>query len=132
VALMSMPAENPAEVCRLEREVIGWDHARIGAHYLERHQLAEEIAFAVLYHNAPDRAPRHRVFAAAVQVADHLVRHTGIDGGFERVAPVAADSWLTLDGWKIIYGADGAESMLARASIANSLRRLPSVLQGLL
>jgi hypothetical protein len=87
---------------------------------------------AVHYHVEPENAPRQRVLAAAVQVADHLVRHSGIQGGFEKVEPVAADAWLELDGWKILYGADGQESLLARASIANSLRHLPSVLQGLL
>ncbi len=129
---MATPVRDPHAVCLLEQELIGWDHARIGAHYLERHQLAEEITAAVLYHSEPDRAPRHRQFAAAVQIADHLVRHTGITGGFELTDPIAAEAWLELDGWKILYGADGPESMLARASIANSLRHLPSVLQGLL
>jgi HD-like signal output (HDOD) protein len=131
-ALMAEPAETPADFCRRERELIGWDHGRIGAHYLIRHQLSEEIVTAVHYHNDPDRAPRHRLFAAAVQIADHLARHAGVSGGFETVEPIAADSWLKLDGWKILYGAEGPESMLARASIANSLHRLPTVLKGLL
>ncbi len=131
-ALIITPADTPDEFCRLERELIGWDHARIGAHYIARHQLGDEIVFAVRYHNDPDRAPRHRLFAAAVQIADHLVRHAGISGGFEQVQPIEADTWLTLPGWHILYGADGPESMLARASLANSLQRLPSMLQGLL
>ena len=130
--LMATPCRTPAEFCIQERELIGWDHGKIGAHYITRHHLSEEIVFALHYHNDPDRAPRHRLFAAAVQIADHLVRHAGITGGFEPVDPVAADAWLELPGWKILYGADGAESMLARASLANSLQRLPSMLQGLL
>jgi HD-like signal output (HDOD) protein len=130
--LMSMPARTPAEVCVFEREIIGWDHGQIGAYFLARHQLAEEISFAVRYHNEPDRAPRHRLFAAAVQVADYLVRYSGIGGAFEHVAPIENDAWLKLDGWKILYGADGPESVLARASLANCLQRLPSVMQGLL
>jgi HD-like signal output (HDOD) protein len=130
--LMARPAANPAEFCAFERELIGWDHGQIGAHYLARHQLSGEIVTAVHYHNDPDRAPQHRLFAAAVQVADLLVRHTGVTGGFEQIAPIAPDAWLALDGWRILYGADGPESMLARAAIANSLQRLPSMLQGLL
>jgi HD-like signal output (HDOD) protein len=130
-ALFEMPAADPAAVARNERELIGWDHARIGAEYLRRHQLSEEIVHAVAYHNEPDRAPRHRLFAAAVQVADYLVRHRGISGGFERIEPIADDAWVDLAGWKILYGADGPETMLARASIANSLQRLPAMLQGL-
>lgn len=130
--LMATPAPTPTAFCQLEREIIGWDHAEIGAHYIARHQLSEEIVFALHYHNQPDRAPRHRLFAAAVQIADHLVRHSGLTGGFEQVDPVAADAWLELPGWQILYGADGPESMLARASLQNSLQRLPSMLQGLL
>lgn len=129
--IMTTPVRNPAEICALERQLIGWDHARIGAYYLGRHKIADEIITAVLYHNEPDAAPRHRLFAAAVQVADLLVRHAGITGGFELVAHVEYESWLALDGWKILYGAEGPEAMLARASLANTLQRLPSMLQGL-
>jgi HD-like signal output (HDOD) protein len=130
--LMAMPVSDPVEACRRERELIGWDHAQIGARYIERHKLADEIVIAVLHHPEPALAPRHKLFPAAVQIADYLVRHSGISGGFEKLPPVVADEWLKLDGWEILYGADGHESMLARASIANSLRNLPSVLQGLL
>lgn len=130
--LMATPAGSPTEFCQMERELIGWDHGQIGAHYIARHQLSEEIVFAVHYHNAPDFAPSHQNFAAAVQVADHLVRHAGISGGFEQVSAIESDSWLELPGWRLLYGADGPESRLARASIANSLQRLPSMLQGLL
>ena len=130
--LITCTAADPLAYSRLEQQTIGWDHAQIGAHYIARHQLSEEIVFALRYHNEPDTAPRHKIFAAAVQVADHLVRHAGISSGFERLDPVEADAWLALPGWTILYGADGAESMLARASLANTLQRLPSMLQGLL
>lgn len=130
--LMATPAPTPAAFCQMERDVIGWDHGRIGAHYSARHQLSEEIVFALQYHNDPEAAPRHNLFAAAVQVADHLARHAGISGGFEQVKFIERDSWLDLPGWKILYGADGPESRLAHASLANSLLRLPSMLQGLL
>jgi HD-like signal output (HDOD) protein len=130
--VMATPATTPTDVCQLERALIGWDHAQIGAYYLERHHLAEEIILAVRHHHKPGQAPRHRLFASGVQVADYLVRHSGITGGFENVTPIAEGAWTALDGWKILYGADGDENMLARASIANSLQRLPTVLQGLL
>jgi hypothetical protein len=65
-------------------------------------------------------------------VADTLVRHAGISGGFEIVDPIENDSWMELEGWKILYGADGEESSLARAHIANALQQLPAMLSGLL
>ena len=129
--LINMPADTAAGICAHERRLIGWDHAQIGSYYLARHSVSEEIILAVRHHAAPDGAPRHRMFAAAVQVADHLVRHAGITGGFEQTAPVAADSWLELEGWHILYSAEGTESALARAAIANALRQLPAMLSGL-
>lgn len=129
---METAATTPAELCVREREIVGWDHGRIGAHYLARHNLAEEIVMAVQYHNTPEDAPRHQLFAAAVQVADYIVRSVGITGGFELVDPVEPDSWLDLSGWNILYGDQATESMLARAAIANTLQRLPSMLAGLL
>jgi len=122
---------SPADVCRREVELIGWDHAQIGAVYLERHKMSEEIVLAVQHHNNPGDAPRHQIFAAAVQVADCLVRHAGVHGGFERVPPVDRDAWLLLEGWHILYGAEGAETKIARAAIDNALTRLPQMLSGL-
>ncbi len=123
--------KTPLDVCAMEQKIIGWDHAQIGAYYLERHQVAEEIVFAVKYHNNPSEAPRHGLFAAAVQVADRLVRHAGISGGFEKIDPIAADSWLKLDAWKILFGDNEEESALAQAHIANALNRLPAMLSGM-
>ena len=123
--------ETASDVCKREIELIGWDHGQIGAVYLERHKMTDEIVLAVQYHNTPALAPRHQIFAAAVQVADCLVRHAGIHGGFEKIKPVPRDAWLQLEGWNILYGADGAETKLARAAIDNALPRLPQMLSGL-
>lgn len=121
----------PTDVARKEIELIGWDHGHIGSLYLERHRMTDEIVMAVRHHNDPASAPRHQLFAAAVQVADCLVRHAGVMGGFEKVQPVKRDIWLELDGWHILYGADGEETKLARAAIDNALPRLPQMLSGL-
>lgn len=127
-AIMGADTPTPADVCAREREIVGWDHGRIGAYYLARHNLAEEIVFAVRYHHAPEEAPRHQLFAAAVQVADFVTRHAGVSAGFECVDPVPAEAWTKLSGWTILFGGDATEAALARASIASSISRLPSQL----
>lgn len=131
-ALMLMEARTPAEFGELERALIGWDHAQIGAHYVARHQLSEEIVVALRHHNDPTAAPRHALFAAAVQVADHLLRDAGVCSGFENLQPAAAGAWLDLPGWQILYRTDLAGAQLAQASLTHALQRLPSVLEGLL
>lgn len=131
-ALVAMSAPDPAAFCQLERDLIGWDHGQIGAHYLARHHLSEEIVFAVQHHNDPAAAPRHQNFAAAVQIADHVVRHSGITGGFEPIETVAFDAWLALPGWSVLFGSDPQAAEKGQAAIAASLPRLPLMLQGLL
>lgn len=129
--ICAMEFETAADVSQKEIELIGWDHGQIGAVYLERHKMSEEIVLAVHHHNNPTAAPRHQIFAAAVQVADSLVRHAGVSGGFERIKPVTLDTWRALNGWNILYGAEGPETKLARAAIDNVLPRLPQILSGL-
>ncbi len=129
--IMTTACADPAAVCALERELIGWDHARIGSYYLNRHQLSEEITCAVLYHHEPELAPRHQLFAAAVQIADYLVRHTGISGGFELIDPIAPGAWEKLCGWQTLYGTEANETALARAHLANAVQRLPKMLKDL-
>ncbi|MDD2763135.1 MAG: HDOD domain-containing protein [Opitutaceae bacterium] len=129
--LITLPVSNVAAVCERERELIGWDHAQIGGYYLERHKLAPEITHAVLFHNAPEKASLHGFFAAAVQVADILVRYAGIREGFEAIDPVREDAWMSLPGWKILFGTGKRETQLARAAVSSSLERLPDLLKGL-
>ena len=129
--ITAQPARDTAQVCRLERELIGWDHAQIGGHYLERHRLSPEIVRGVAYHNDPYAAPVMSYFAAAVQVADHLVRFAGIAGGFEDVSPVTENDWLSLPGWAILFGSGERETQIARAAVSRSLERLPDLLRGL-
>ena len=125
-------AATTRDLAAIERDIIGWDHAQIGSHYLQRHQLAPEITRAVLFHNDPENAPEGALLAAAVQIADHLVRYSGIPGGMEKLGPVAEDSWVELSGWTILFGDGERETLIARAAIRNSLQRLPGLLQGLL
>lgn len=131
VQVASTPVESFREICALEKQLIGWDHAEIGAYFLERHRVSEEIVNAVRYHHDPAAAQDHRLFAAAVQVADCLVRHTGVGSAFEKLPPPAANNWQELEGWNILFGADGSDSLVARASIANAMQRLPAMLGGL-
>ena len=131
-AIMALPTTTPEDVCAREREVLGWDHTQIGAYYLERHNLAEEIVIGVRYHSTPDQAPNHQLLPAAVQVADFVIRNAAIHDGFERVNRIEDDAWMQLPGWQILFGHNETEAMLARGAIGNTLQRLPSMLEGLL
>ncbi len=123
---------DPEAVCAAEREAIGWDHAEIGAYYLERHQLAPEIVEAVRNHAHPLAAGDHRLYAAAVQVADLAVREVGITSGFERLPAPPAGSWTRCDGWKILFENElSREAIQAKATLERALVRLPGMLNSM-
>jgi HD-like signal output (HDOD) protein len=134
VAILAEPADDTLAVCRLEEQYIGWDHARVGAYFLERHRLGPEIVEPVRYHNNPSAAPDFPETAAAVQIADHMVRSENVDiQGIEGTPPVPEDSWKKLEGWDILFGAmDAAAEEAAVKSLATSLQRLPKVLKSMI
>ncbi|MGA2175751.1 MAG: HDOD domain-containing protein [Verrucomicrobiota bacterium] len=119
------------ELMPLEREVLGVDHADLGAMYLRKQRLPEVFVEIVEYHHAPQLARLQTNVAAAVHVADLLVRHTKI-GDSGNHAEVAFDSWVESPGWKLLFGHQTeAERGLSRASLNRSLERIPAILESL-
>ncbi len=48
------------DLCALETQEIGVDHAEAGAHFLGRWKLAEDLTQAIQYHHRPAEAPQAR------------------------------------------------------------------------
>lgn len=134
VAVLAEEAEDTETVCRIEERIIGWDHARIGAFFLERHRLGPEIVEPVRYHNNPSAAPEFPETAAAVQIADHMVRSEGIEiEGIEGTPAFPANGWKSLEGWNILFGGfDETAEAAALKSLNTSLQRLPKVLKSMI
>jgi len=130
--LLQASAPTTGEICALERELIGWDHARIGAYYLEKHHLGPEIVEPVRWHNEPQNAGDYTHSAAAVQLSDHMVRSSGIEG-LEATDPVTPETWTTLPAWQILFGnRNEAETKRVLDALSTSLQRLPRVLKGMI
>jgi len=130
--ILDFTAYSNEEVCEEERNLMGWDHARMGAYYLERHHLGPEIVDPVRWHNEPEKAGEYANSAAAIQLADHMVRAAGIEG-FDVVGVVTEEYCMQLEGWKILFGEkDEIETENIRQAIHASLLRLPGVLKGMI
>ncbi len=123
--------ESAEAVCAAERALVGWDHPAIGGYYLEKHQLAPEIVEGVRHHVNPADSPQHSMYAAAVQVADLLVREIGISGGFEKIPDLPPDAGQQCEGWRILFSKNQHEASLAKAALANALSKLPAILNGM-
>lgn len=123
--------EAEMELMALEREVLGIDHAELGALYLQKQTLPEVFVEIVHYHHEPEKAPTHSLVAAAVQVADLMVQEAKI--GYSGRLPLKdQDLWVNCSGWKVLFSHQTAEeSALTKASLKHSLERMPSTLEGL-
>jgi putative nucleotidyltransferase with HDIG domain len=124
-------ADGSHDLLELERQVLGMDHAELGALYLKKQMLPENLVEIVQFHHHPENA-RHNVnMVAAVQVADLLVRHAKIGNSGNRVA-VDEEGAVNSAGWQILYGRQSPEEhAIARASLRRSLERIPAILEGL-
>lgn len=68
-----------------ERDVLGADHAEVGACLLQMWRLPEDIVEAVAHHHAPEVQPRLRL-SAVTHVADCLANMVGATLGWESFA----------------------------------------------
>jgi putative nucleotidyltransferase with HDIG domain len=123
--------ESALDLPELEREVLGMDHAELGAIYLKRQALPDVFIEIAQFHHTPRRAPNHVNIVAAVQVADLLVRYAKIgDSGNRREVP--DESWIDSDGWKILFSHQTpGERAITHASLKRSLEGIPNMLVGL-
>jgi putative nucleotidyltransferase with HDIG domain len=124
-------AAGPRELVEIENEVLGIDHAELGALYLERHHLPELMINSARYHHHPEKAVQFPQTVAAVQIADLLLRSEkmGFSGNHREVT---RDECFAASGWKMLLpDAREAEHNIARASLTRTLEQMPQMLEGL-
>jgi HD-like signal output (HDOD) protein len=123
------PAER--DLLELENDILGMDHAELGALYLERHHLPELMVKAARFHHQPEKAEDAAPMVASVQIADLLMRNAkiGYSGNF---VEVTRENCMAASGWNVLFpDKQEADQAIARASLHRSLERLPHVLEGL-
>ena len=119
------------DLSEIEMEILGMDHSELGALYLERHRLPEQMVKTARFHHHPEKADRYQHTIASVQIADLLLRSEKI-GCSGNYVPVTRDECLTAPGWAVLFPkAQDAEQAIARAALHRSLERLPNILEGL-
>lgn len=132
-AVITEQTQSLEESHLIERRLLGgFDHGKIGGMFLSRHGMSPEVVAATIYHCAPEEAPQEfSRSAAAVHMADHLVRTIGLHG-LETISPHKPEDAVSLASWKILFGDDAQGSTLLMASIQYSLTRLPMLLSEML
>jgi HD-like signal output (HDOD) protein len=130
--LTQMPFENEAQVLAAERALLGWDHAAIGAYYLESHKIPAEIVEAVRFHHNPLQAPARKHLAAATHLADGYARLAGLTGGVEARPAPTEDELIAVPSAALLRGDDLAERTRQMRPLTESMRRLPELVNALL
>ena len=115
----------------IEKQIIGWDHAKIGAYYLWNHHISDEVVEAVHWHNNPGKSKENNELASAIQVADLLTCQLGVTG-IENCVP-RKNSYQSATGWKILFGErDAMEMESIMRNLENTLERVSRTLHGIL
>jgi hypothetical protein len=78
-----------------EREVLGVDHAELGAELARKWGLSEALIGAIAGHHDLARCPRqeHRPLAALLAIADYAVTASGIPSVPKVHVEIAEDMW---------------------------------------
>ncbi len=114
-----------------ERRILGVDHTELGAIYLSQHQLPGILVEVTRHHHHPERCDKARELAAAVHIADMLVRYARI-GTSGNNAPVEDEAWLQTEAWRILHpNTSRTDQLIAQATLKRTLERLPHILEGL-
>ncbi len=123
--------QEAVDLPQLEREVLGMDHAELGAAYLKKQLLPAVFVEIARFHHEPERARSSQQAVAAVQVADLMVRQAKI-GNSGNPAEVTEESWLNSQGWQLLFAHKTVEERaITSSSLKHSLERIPNILEGL-
>ena len=120
------------DLSEIENEILGIDHAELGALYLERHRLPELMVNSARYHHCPEKAEQFQHVVAAVQIADLLLRSEkiGVSGNYMEVT---REECFTASGWKVLLPDTPAKpkSTSPAPRLSRTLEQIPQMLEGL-
>jgi len=113
----------------VENDVLGCDHAQLGAIYLKTQELSASLVLATQYHHAPSGAEMQSRLAAAVQIADHFTNSIGLGHPGEGPS-VHSTRWLDVSGWDILFP-EGTETNrnFALKVLERTAERLPGMVE---
>ena len=124
--------EKTGDSLLMEKKIVGWDHAKIGAYYLWNHHISNEIVEAIHWHNEPSRSENHHHLASAIQVADFITHEIGVMG-LDRHSGIIEQKRSELEGWKILFANKNEQEMdIIEESLDSTIERVSQTLHGIL
>ena len=83
---------------KVEKDVLGFDHAKLGAMLLKKWKLPEEVVSAVYYHHMPSISSGNIVAPAIIHIADMMTHALQFGSSGEKFVPTLNEkAWKSLD-----------------------------------
>lgn len=98
VGMATLAADESKSFDELERQIVGFDHADVGAHLAETWNLPPDIVSAIRFHHRPSECADARCLVACVHVADFLAMSLGFGLGADSMLYRFDESALDLLG----------------------------------
>ena len=113
----------------IETDVLGCEHAQLGAIYLKTQELSPSLVIATQYHHAPAGAESQARLTAAVQIADHFTSSIGLGHPGEGTT-VTSVRWMDVSGWDLLFP-EGTETSrnFAIKVLERTAERLPGMVE---
>lgn len=119
-AILRAKLQSTEPMIVLEKNILGWDHAELGAYYLSQHHLKPAIVEGVRFHPYPHLATDFKLEASAVSLAHFLLSEIEtLD--FEGVE--TPQDWMHLPEWKELFGEDNFQSLEFLNTLRSSARQ---------
>jgi len=78
VPIMELAEQEQIDLISAEQQILGIDHAEVGARLLESWNVPADLAEAVRWHHEPEKDPGQAIVSGLVHVADALCIEAGI------------------------------------------------------
>jgi HD-like signal output (HDOD) protein len=68
----SLRLQSRKDICELERDFVGFDHAEVGEALLLHWNMPDNLCSSIRYHHAPDQADESALEASLIHIADQV------------------------------------------------------------
>lgn len=98
VEVLKQCADKKELMYKVEKDVLGFDHAKLGAMLLKKWKLPDEVVAAVYYHHMPSVSSGNIIAPATIHIADILTHSLQFGSSGEEFVPTFNEkAWKSLD-----------------------------------
>ncbi|HAP35411.1 MAG TPA: phosphohydrolase [Bacteroidetes bacterium] len=95
--VFSLAAASATPLYKVEREVLGFDHAKVGSALIQLWKLPKSFEEIILFHHNPTNAKQFELETSVIHIADAIVHAMSLGNSGELfVPPINEKAWTTI------------------------------------